>query len=135
MRTLILCVALNTVAMASCGPSALPGATGVPHYVGTVVAEWMPNGRDMKLREDFAFVDAAGTVWKAPRGAVINGASIPQALWWSGGPFEGVYRTASVVHARADDYKTDPSGDSGERIACAVLAGGRLGGGNRLLSP
>ena len=43
--------------------------------------------------------------------------------------------TASVVHARADDYKTDPSGDSGERIACAVLAGGRLGGGNRLLSP
>ncbi len=26
-----------------------------------------------------------------------------------------------VVHAKRDDYKTDPSGDSGERIACAVL--------------
>ena len=43
--------------------------------------------------------------------------------------------TALVIHAKADDYRTDPSGDSGERIACAVLAGGRLGGGNRLLSP
>jgi len=30
--------------------------------------------------------------------------------------------TSLVVHAKADDYKTDPSGDSGDRIACAVLA-------------
>ncbi len=30
--------------------------------------------------------------------------------------------TALVVHAKADDYKTDPSGDSGDRIACAVVA-------------
>ncbi|HEX6219047.1 MAG TPA: superoxide dismutase family protein [Sphingomicrobium sp.] len=28
---------------------------------------------------------------------------------------------ALVVHAKADDYKTDPSGASGDRIACAVL--------------
>lgn len=27
-----------------------------------------------------------------------------------------------VVHAKPDDYKTDPSGDSGDRIACAVVA-------------
>ena len=33
--------------------------------------------------------------------------------------------TALVVHAKADDYKTDPSGDSGDRIACAVVAKGR----------
>ena len=30
--------------------------------------------------------------------------------------------TALVIHAKADDYMTDPSGDSGDRIACAVVA-------------
>jgi Cu-Zn family superoxide dismutase len=29
--------------------------------------------------------------------------------------------TAIVVHADADDYRTDPSGNSGGRIACGVL--------------
>jgi Cu-Zn family superoxide dismutase len=26
-----------------------------------------------------------------------------------------------VVHAKADDYRTDPAGDSGDRIACGVI--------------
>jgi Cu-Zn family superoxide dismutase len=30
--------------------------------------------------------------------------------------------TAIVVHAKADDYKTDPSGSSGDRIACGVIS-------------
>jgi len=29
---------------------------------------------------------------------------------------------AVVIHAKADDYKTDPSGNSGDRIACGVIA-------------
>ncbi len=31
--------------------------------------------------------------------------------------------TSLVIHAKPDDYKTDPSGNSGDRIACAVVAG------------
>ena len=42
----------------------------------------------------------------------------------------GIYRliqqlaadgAAVVIHAKADDYRTDPSGNSGDRIACGVL--------------
>ncbi|CAH0121959.1 MULTISPECIES: superoxide dismutase family protein [unclassified Paenibacillus] len=29
--------------------------------------------------------------------------------------------TALVIHANADDYTTDPSGNSGDRIACAII--------------
>ncbi len=30
--------------------------------------------------------------------------------------------TALVIHAKADDMKTDPAGNAGERIACGVIA-------------
>ncbi len=32
--------------------------------------------------------------------------------------------TALVIHAEADDYQTDPSGDAGSRIACGVIRRG-----------
>jgi Cu-Zn family superoxide dismutase len=31
--------------------------------------------------------------------------------------------SALVVHANADDYTTEPSGNSGERVACGLIAG------------
>jgi Cu-Zn family superoxide dismutase len=34
---------------------------------------------------------------------------------------------AVVIHAQPDDYKTDPSGNSGDRIACAVLGAPEAG--------
>lgn len=30
--------------------------------------------------------------------------------------------TALVIHAKPDDFRTDPSGASGDRVACAVIA-------------
>ena len=32
--------------------------------------------------------------------------------------------TSIVIHAKADDERTDPSGDSGDRVACAVIEPG-----------
>lgn len=33
----------------------------------------------------------------------------------------GILGRALMVHAKADDYKTQPSGDAGQRLACAVI--------------
>jgi Cu-Zn family superoxide dismutase len=29
--------------------------------------------------------------------------------------------TALIIHAKADDMKTDPAGNAGDRIACGVI--------------
>ena len=55
-----------------------------------------------------------GTVTFTVKGATITGAN---GLLDADG-------AAFVVHASADDYKTDPSGNSGDRIACGVFGAG-----------
>jgi hypothetical protein len=53
----------------------------------------------MKLTEPFSYVDPGGLHWDAPTGSIVDGASIPQIGWTIiGGPFEGKYRNASVIH-------------------------------------
>ena len=59
-------------------------------------------------------VDAKG---KAKETLVASGVTLgpgPNSLFHDGG-------TALVIHATADDYKTDPAGNSGARIACGVI--------------
>ena len=52
-----------------------------------------------KLDTDFRFKDPNGLMWSAPAGAEVDGASIPQFFWSIvGGPFEGPYISASVIH-------------------------------------
>jgi superoxide dismutase, Cu-Zn family len=59
-------------------------------------------------------VDAKGhakTTVIAPNVTLSDG---PHSVFTGGG-------TALVIHAKADDGKTDPSGNSGDRIACGVI--------------
>jgi hypothetical protein len=88
-----------------------PVASNVPNYgkfVGTVKVEWLDDGRRMRLIEPFMYVDPKGGKWHAPIGSVVDGASIPQLAWTiAGGPFEGKYREASVIHDVACDEKVN----------------------------
>ena len=59
-------------------------------------------------------VDAAG---KGKLSFLIKGATLdpgPNSLFHDGG-------TALVIHAKPDDLMSDPSGNSGDRIACGVI--------------
>jgi hypothetical protein len=61
-----------------------------------------PDGRRFSLVKEFDYLDQSGRVWKAPIRLVTDGASIPMPFWSViGGPFEGLYREASIVHDAA----------------------------------
>ncbi|WP_426165205.1 DUF1353 domain-containing protein [Sandarakinorhabdus sp. DWP1-3-1] len=78
-------------------------------FNGTLSATWLDDGRLMELLSDFGFSDAAGLAWPVPKGARVDGASIPRSLWSIvGGPFEGKYRNASVVHDWYCSVRTRP---------------------------
>src|SRR5450432_9135 len=76
------------------------------HYSGAPVTSWNPDGRSMTLLRELRYTDPKGIVWVAPAGSVVDGASIPRSLWsFMGGPFEGKYRNASVLHDVSYDEK------------------------------
>ncbi len=56
--------------------------------------------------------EGSGTVNMLAKGATIKAG--PHSLIQQGG-------TSLVIHASADDRKSDPAGNSGERIACGVI--------------
>jgi hypothetical protein len=79
------------------------------YYSGNIDTRWDADGRTMTLLDELRYTDPKGVVWIAPAGSVIDGASIPRALWsFMGGPFEGKYRNASVLHDVAYDQKNRP---------------------------
>jgi hypothetical protein len=91
----------------------LPAAAG-GKFVGKVIVEWLDDKsghQAMRLVEDFAYEDAAGQVWLAPKQQVIDGSSIPPIFRsLVGPPFSGGYRQAAVVHeaqsaARSEQWR------------------------------
>ena len=75
------------------------GAFAGGQFSGSPITKWEDDGRLMTLMESFEYVDAKGRTWRVPGGVRVDGASIPQVFWsLIGGPFEGKYRNASVIH-------------------------------------
>lgn len=89
---------------------AVPQANEWGHFSGEPVTRWLANGRGMELVEEFSYVDPRGKKWLAKPGAQLDGASIPRAFWSVvGGPYEGPYRNASIVHDTECAAKTEKS--------------------------
>jgi Cu-Zn family superoxide dismutase len=59
-------------------------------------------------------VGADGTAKVTVTDSMVNLGADSYSLFSNGG-------TSLVIHAKADDMKTDPSGNSGDRIACGVI--------------
>ncbi len=79
------------------------------YYSGAPVTRWNPDGRNMTLLTELRYTDPQGQVWIAPPGSVVDGASLPRSLWSiMGGPFEGKYRNASVLHDVSYDEHNRP---------------------------
>ena len=127
---LLLCILSLATLNVGCQPTetadratAVPSSSG--YFEGEVVASWDSDGRKMTLREDFSYVDPNNRRWLAPAGSVVDGASIPPAFWtFVGGPFEGQYRKASVVHDVGCVERTASWEDVHRMFYDACVAGG-----------
>ncbi len=73
-----------------------------------------PDGHHAGDMDNFT-VDAKGKAAVELFNKDVNLGSDSHSLFSNGG-------TAIVVHAKADDMRTDPSGNSGDRIACGVIS-------------
>ena len=103
----------------------IPGATKWGHYSGEPVTRWNPDGRTMTLLTELRYTDPQGFIWVAPAGSELDGASIPRYLWSiMGGPFEGKYRNASVLHDVAYEQKKRPWQDCDRMFYNAMRCSG-----------
>ena len=72
-----------------------------------------PEGHHAGDMKNF-YVDARGISNGKMQDDDVNLGADAHSLFSNGG-------TAIVIHAKADDMKTDPSGNSGDRIACGIV--------------
>jgi hypothetical protein len=108
-----------------------PKVVGNNVFKSNVVAEFLApkkatdTYRDIKLVQPFGYVDPRGVHWDVPIGYVTNGASIPTSLWAVvGGPFDGPYRDAAVLHDYYCEAKTRTSDDTHRMYYEAAVARG-----------
>lgn len=96
------------------------GRCDAPQFT-TAGAHWNPTAREHGLNSP-----------RGPHAGDLPNISVPangvtnESMVLSGASLAGLGDadgSALVIHATADDHVTDPSGNSGLRIACAVLSG------------
>jgi hypothetical protein len=106
MRLLILKLFFATVMAIT---TSLTYGEDYGRYVGPVRSEWLEDGRRMLILIPFSYIDPNGHEWRVPANSIVDGASIPQVAWsFIGGPLDGPYRVASVIHDIACDEKQMP---------------------------
>jgi hypothetical protein len=87
--------------------------------------EVLGDGRMLRLLEDFAYIDPRNKTWVAQQDTTVDGASIPRAFWSiTGGPLEGRFRNASIIHDEACERMTDSWQDVHRMFYEACRCGG-----------
>lgn len=92
----------------------------------TAGPHWNPGGRQHGFSNpNGAHHGDLSNVTVSANGALVQTIILPNAditqVTSAPGALLDMDGAALVIHANADDYVTDPSGNSGARIACAVL--------------
>jgi hypothetical protein len=122
------CASSNRAGGTSGIEQTVPGATKWGYYSGEPITKWNPDGRTMTLLTELRYTDPHGEVWVAPAGSMVDGASIPRYLWSiMGGPFEGQYRNASVLHDVAYEKRKRPWQDCDRMFYYAMRCSGLSG--------
>jgi hypothetical protein len=89
---------------------------------GTFLNDAKPRPK-FRLDTTFRFKDPNGLLWAVPAGTEVDGASIPQMFWTViGGPFEGAYINASVVHDYFCNAKSRTAHDTHRSFYYGMLA-------------
>ena len=104
---------------------AQPAKSCKPRFVGPLAVVANDDGRTLTLSQRYGFVDSRCVEWAVPPQTVVDGASIPQVFWtFTGGPLEGRYRNASVIHDWFCDRRSRPWQAVHQMFYEAMLAGG-----------
>jgi hypothetical protein len=125
MAVLAACASNKKPAGLAGADQTVPGGTKWGYYTGVPVTRWNPDGRTMTLLTELRYTDSHGFTWVAPAGSEVDGASIPRYLWSiMGGPFEGKYRNASVLHDVAYGQHNRPWQDCDRMFYYAMRCSG-----------
>jgi len=133
LGTLILSESAGTISVSGALRGLPPGEHGIHlHMVGqctppfeTAGGHWNPTSRSHGTQNP-----AGPHAGDMPNISVGADSSVNVTVTSAAGPLRGATGlvdmdgAAVLIHATADDYKTDPSGNSGARIACGAIASG-----------